>query len=110
MLCCRKLRSPFIRMASNKHSRTPVALSKPPQLKDNAATKTNRPLMQGDESEEYVAKYNSFWKQFLTVADDLHHIRSGEDHAFQVLANEIVNVHSRLHFEIEKGAPHCSLD
>jgi hypothetical protein len=64
---------------------------------------TSKLLTQADESEEYVTKYNSFWKKFLTIADDLHQIRTGEDFAFQVLANEIVNVHSRLHFEIEKG-------
>jgi hypothetical protein len=59
--------------------------------------------MPAEESEEYGAKYNTFWKKFLSIADDLHQIRCGEDNAFQVLANEIVNVHSRLHFEIEKG-------
>jgi len=43
-----------------------------------------------------------FWNFFLNIADELHKITSGEDHAFQLLANEIIKVHNRLHFEIDK--------
>lgn len=62
-----------------------------------------KPNIVAENSGESLAKYNTFWKFFLEVADDLHKITCGEDHVFQLLANEITKVHSRLHFEIDKG-------
>jgi hypothetical protein len=55
-----------------------------------------------DNSDENKTKYNNFWNFFLTISDDLHKITCGEDRVFQLLANEIIKVHTRLHFEIDK--------
>jgi hypothetical protein len=66
-------------------------------------------MISPENSEENVMKYTQFWNQFMALADDLHLIKSGEDEAFQIIANEIVKVNPRLLFEIDKGLLHWNV-
>jgi hypothetical protein len=68
----------------------------------SSTTTSKKSTINADNSDENQSKYNNFWNFFLNIADELHKITSGEDQVFQLLANEIIKVHSRLHFEIDK--------